>query len=127
MPEHQAIAKQLCGENAQDAGIHLVYNVPIEPYKADPEKRAPESVDIVTAAFASLELSRRRDTKLEWRQTNFLSEIELWIRKTEAVPYAKAVAQTGVVTTSDETVVASGSSASPDTKRPSYTAFPIFA
>lgn len=81
---HRSVAEDLLGEGEHDAGIHLVYNVPTEPYDADPAKTAQERVDVVTAAFASLELAKRRDTKLEARQTNFISELELWIRKTGA-------------------------------------------
>jgi predicted acylesterase/phospholipase RssA len=79
--ENEAVAAQLFGEGEHDAGIHLVYNVPTEPYDADPAKAAPDEVDVVTAASVSLELGKRRDTKLEARQTNFISELELRIRK----------------------------------------------
>ncbi|MGH9666686.1 MAG: hypothetical protein ACRD9L_19860, partial [Bryobacteraceae bacterium] len=80
--EHETVAAQLFGEGEQDAGIHLVYNVPTEPYDVDPAKVPPDEVDVVTAASASQELAKRRDTKLEARQTNFISELELQIRKT---------------------------------------------
>jgi len=124
LKSHPAVANELCGKSAADTAIHLVYNVPIKAYDQDPKEPAPERVDIVTAAFASLELSRRRDTKLEWRQTNFLSEMELWVRTMERLqsqPAANAAAAASM-STSSSTVTSTGAS-----QRPSYTAFPIFA
>ena len=128
LEEHQPVANELCGDNPLDAGIHLIYNVPIEPYDQDPKEPPPESVDIVTAASASLELSRRRDTKLEWRQTTFLSEMEMWIRRMEERQQPVAVAAAAAATTG--TAPSSQSSAErPDqaSAKRSYTAFPIFA
>ena len=128
MKEHERVAQELCGDKPHDAGIHLVYDVPIEPYRMAEKQTPPESMDIVTAAFASLELSRRRDTKLEWRQTNFLSEIEMWIHNMEAAPLVQAAMQAGSdVPGVQRSAGASGTSTSSTTSAPSYTAFPIFA
>jgi predicted acylesterase/phospholipase RssA len=120
---HQAVAEELGGDDPQDAGIHLVYNVPTQPYKQDAQKAAAERLDIVSAAFASLELARRRDTKMECRQTNFLSELELWVRRAEAAPPLQAVAAAAPGGSSAHTTVTSTST----TKTHPYTAFPIFA
>ena len=67
--------------------LHIVYGVPLH---ALPEKEAKlrETINIVENGFASLALERRRDTELESRQTEFMSEFETHIRRreTEAAP-----------------------------------------
>ncbi len=121
---HRQVAHDLCGDGIQDAGIHLIYNVPIQPYTPDETKPASERLDIVSAAFASLELARRRDTKMECRQTNFLSELELWVRKAEGAPPLKVAATGAPGSYKSQSTVSSSSSTA---KTRPYTAFPIFA
>jgi predicted acylesterase/phospholipase RssA len=124
LQKHPAVANELCGDDPADAGIQLVYNVPIDAYDQDPDKTAPERVDIVAAAFASLELSRRRDTKMEFRQTNFLSAIELWVRTMEKRhPQIAASVAAGASSSASSSVISSTG----ESQGRSYTAFPIFA
>ena len=69
---HSCEAKKL--ERASGPSIFVVYNVPIEPYDPRPDEK-DRPVDIVDAAFASIELARRRDTRQEVRQTNFIADL----------------------------------------------------
>ena len=72
---HPGIAPVLCGKTPEDPSVHLVYNVPVQP-AANGASEPQERVDIVTAAFNSLELAQRRDSRMEFRQTNFISKLE---------------------------------------------------
>jgi len=67
LDENVDLARRL--EHGTAPTIHVVYNVPIDAYNPKPgEGESP--IDIVEAAFASMELARRRDTRQEVRQTN---------------------------------------------------------
>ena len=59
--------------------LMVVYSVPIAPL---PENEAPprESINVVENGFISFALERRRDTEMESRQTEFLSQLEAEIR-----------------------------------------------
>lgn len=118
---HDSVAGELCGEDSSDIGVHLVYNVPTEAYQQEPGKQAPESLDIVTAALASMELSRRRDTKLECRQTNFISQMELWVRTMEKRQPQQAAGAAAGASSHESTA-----SSTVEPRERSYSAFPIF-
>ena len=62
--------------------IHVVYNVPIEPYDPKPDE-ADEKPDIIEAALASLELAQRRDTRQEVYQRNLSSELQRCLHAAE--------------------------------------------
>ena len=85
-----AIVKTLCEGNASDPRIHVVYNVPVQPYTPEGDAAEPERMNIVEVAFVSGELARRRDTRQEARQTNFTSQLESYVRegggRTKALP-----------------------------------------
>jgi predicted acylesterase/phospholipase RssA len=126
---HPEVANELCGEGLSDIGIHLVYNVPTEPYQQEPGEEPPERVNIVTAALTSLELSRRRDSKLECRQTNFVSEMELWVRTMENLQPQRAAgvaASASMSSTSSTTPVSSIEAPAEEAAASSSRAFPIF-
>lgn len=124
LDDHPSVANELCGIHSSDFGIHLVYNVPTEAYEPEGGKKPPERVDIVAAALASMELSRRRDTKLECRQTNFISEIELWARTMEKAQ-PRFAARAGA--DESESSAPANQTTTGDAAVRSYTAFPIFA
>ena len=75
MRDEGAAAQLFASQSADDARIHVIYNVPIEPYDANNGQPAPDRIDLVEAALVGWLMRARRDTKLEVRQTNFLSEI----------------------------------------------------
>jgi len=77
--DHPEVGDRLSGTHPDDRRVHVVYNVPIEPYK--PGGGRPDRINIVQSAFISRELERRRDTRQEFRQTNFMSELELYVRQ----------------------------------------------
>ena len=120
---HPTVANELSGESPSEIGIHLVYNVPTEPYQQERGEEPPERVNIVTAALTSLELSRRRDSKLECRQTNFVSEMELWVRTMEKVQPQRAA---GVAASASMSSVSSLETSTEETAASAFPAFPIF-
>ena len=67
-----------------------MYNVPVQPYTPEGDAAEPERMNIVEVAFVSGELARRRDTRQEARQTNFISQLESYVREgrggTKALP-----------------------------------------
>ncbi|MDP8990855.1 MAG: hypothetical protein M3N41_12350, partial [Acidobacteriota bacterium] len=72
--DNKALAEKLFGENIDDASVHLVYSVPIrEESVADASRK--ERIDLVESAKIGLDLARRRDSRMEFRQTNFISEL----------------------------------------------------
>lgn len=126
---HREVANELSGQSPSEIGIHLVYNVPTEPYQQEPGEEPPERVNIVTAALTSLELSRRRDSKLECRQTNFVSEMELWVRTMEKLQPQRAAGVAASASTSSISPTSPISSAEASTEEASASssrAFPIF-
>jgi predicted acylesterase/phospholipase RssA len=78
MPGRGSIAKAL-SSNPTDPRVHVVYTVPLGEQKGD-LKTGPLGVNIVDVLTTSLRLNRRRDTKLEVQQTNFMSELEFELR-----------------------------------------------
>jgi predicted acylesterase/phospholipase RssA len=74
--KHRQIARALCSESPGNARVHVVYNVPIEPLESP---RASEQVDVVDSALLSLSLASRRDTRMEVRQTNVMSRLQVEI------------------------------------------------
>ena len=63
--------------------VYVINSVPTEPYDPDRATKQSEHVDIVEAVFTILELEKRRDTRQEVRQTNFISELETYRRLLE--------------------------------------------
>jgi predicted acylesterase/phospholipase RssA len=80
--ERRKIAECLCGDQTRDRRVHIVHNVPIQAYRPETNGRRGERINIVKAVFISRELERRRDTRQEARQTNFMSALELLLRNT---------------------------------------------
>jgi len=78
--DRQKLGQRLCGAHINDKRVHVVYNVPIEPYPEKAQERE-ERINIVKSAFISRELERRRDTRQEARQTNFISQMELYVQQ----------------------------------------------
>ncbi|MBI1790726.1 MAG: patatin-like phospholipase family protein [Acidobacteria bacterium] len=76
---HPEIAAELCAQYVGDAAMHLVYDVPIDPFEP-PDEGSRERINIVDAAFAGLQLARRRDIKLWYRQAKFIGQLEFHIR-----------------------------------------------
>jgi predicted acylesterase/phospholipase RssA len=70
------LAQPLFGTAIDDASVHLVYGVPIRPDAASDAGRR-ERIDLVESANIGLDLARRRDSRMELRQTNFISELAL--------------------------------------------------
>ncbi len=68
-------------------GLNIVYGVPLHPLSEE-EAKPRETINVVENGFASLALERRRDTELESRQTEFMSEFEIHIRQRETKPPA---------------------------------------
>lgn len=75
----QSVAKEL--ESEKLPKLHVVYPVPVDQPGSLTEAPPPKSTDIVEAALASLELQKKRDTRQEVRQTNFISGLEKVRRK----------------------------------------------
>lgn len=80
-PDQETLAHELCvgrdgGALRQEARVHVVYNVPIEPRESTGDE---ENLDILESASLSLRLASRRDTRMEVRQTNFFSKLQLEI------------------------------------------------
>lgn len=76
---NRAVAQAL--ERADQPSLHVIYNVPIDRPGSIADAPPPKSIDIVESALASLELEKRRDTRQEVRQTNFISGLEKFRRK----------------------------------------------
>ena len=73
-PGNQAVARAL--EREHGSSLHVIYNVPVERPGTLSDAPSTEAIDIVESALASLELEKRRDTRQEVRQTNYLSALE---------------------------------------------------
>ena len=73
------IAKDLESRKVEDARIHVVYNVPIEPFTTDNQSDGP--IDIIDSAKVGLVTRAQRDTGLEVEQTNFRSRLAANIQK----------------------------------------------
>ena len=71
---HHNVAASLESE-ANDPRIHVIYNVPIEPFDAYEGKAPPDRIDLIEAAEVGILMRARRDTQVEVKQTNFLSRI----------------------------------------------------
>ena len=69
-------------EGRPGRGLNIVYGVPLRALSESEAKRN-ETINVVENGFASLALERRRDTELESRQTEFMSEFETHIRRRE--------------------------------------------
>ena len=65
----------------------MIYSVPLPSAQAN-QSIAEESTDIVSVGMASMKLAKRRDTRLEVMQTNFMSRVEKEIRDRQ--PFAAA-------------------------------------
>lgn len=76
--KHRELAKKLCSDSSRDPRVHVVYNVPIEPRE---NSRETERLDIVDSTLLSLTLASRRDTRMEVRQTNVMSRIQIEIAR----------------------------------------------
>lgn len=76
MKEKPEAAELFASKSKQDARIHVIYNVPIEPYDANAGKPGRDRIDLIEAAEVGIMMRARRDTKMEVHQTNFLSEIQ---------------------------------------------------
>ena len=76
LPQQNELAQKLFGKDIDDASIHLVYSVPIQPDAVQSASRK-ERIDLVESAKIGLDLARRRDSRMELRQTNFISELAL--------------------------------------------------
>lgn len=75
LQENASIGTALESDSIADAHIHVIYNVPIEPFDAFNGKEPPDRVDVVDAAQVGLLMRARRDTSTEVLQTNYLSKI----------------------------------------------------
>ena len=73
--ENRGVAHSLESASKQDARIHVIYGVPVEPFDANDGKPGPDRIDLVEAANVGMLMRVRRDTSIEVRQTNVLSEI----------------------------------------------------
>jgi predicted acylesterase/phospholipase RssA len=71
-------AKQ--GVQQKGAALQVVYSVPLRGLSREEEIRR-EEIDIVESATMGLRLQRRRDTEMESRQTEFMSELNLEARR----------------------------------------------
>ena len=78
MRRHRAIAHAL-SSSPKDPRVHVVFTVPLGKQQGN-LKSGPLGINIVDVLITSLRLNRRRDTKLEIQQTNFMSELEFELR-----------------------------------------------
>ena len=69
-------------EGRPGRSLNIVYGVPLRAL-SEAEAKRNETINVVENGFASLALERRRDTELESRQTEFMSEFETHIRRRE--------------------------------------------
>ena len=89
-PANEAAVRELESENR--SRLHVVYPVPVDRPDSLTDARGRESIDIVEAVQASLELQKKRDTRQEVRQTNFLSGLEKIRRKAAGNGKSRCVA-----------------------------------
>ena len=75
LQDHPDIAATLRSTSPADARIHVIYNVPMEPFDAYEGKAKPDRIDLLEAADVGILMRARRDTSIEVDQTNFLSGI----------------------------------------------------
>jgi predicted acylesterase/phospholipase RssA len=73
--DKRTVAESLTSRSIEDPRIHVIYNVPIEPFDAYEGKEPPDRIDLVEAAQVGLLMRTRRDTSTEVLQTNYLSNI----------------------------------------------------
>ncbi|HLI75386.1 MAG TPA: patatin-like phospholipase family protein, partial [Acidobacteriaceae bacterium] len=66
--------------------LHVVYGVPISTTDNVASAPAIDCPDIVTSAQQALELEKRRDTRQEFRQTNYMTRLEQVRRKATGTP-----------------------------------------
>jgi predicted acylesterase/phospholipase RssA len=78
--DHPNVAEKLSGKEPKDCKVHLVYSLPIGHHPGERPTQA-ERMNVVEVARVSRELAKRRDTRQDARQTNFMSKLELYIRK----------------------------------------------
>lgn len=93
--EQRSVAEALESGSPEDARIHVIYNVPIEPFDAYDGKEPPDRIDLVEAAQVGMLMRARRDTSTEVLQTNFLSSIncaEKSVRNSAAPRHVKDLA-----------------------------------
>lgn len=89
--EVAALASQLVDTNARPR-LHIVYGVPVEPRS----RQHKTELNIVEVVAASLSLSRRRDTRMEVRQTQEISAIQLEVLKAASGTSAETTYPFGV-------------------------------
>ena len=82
--DQKSVRDILHGSHRGDAAVHLVYGVPIRP-SDQPDRR--EHVDLVDEANIGIDLARRRDSRMEFRQTNFISEMALRVQNAGGEPH----------------------------------------
>ncbi len=73
-PNRESIARQL-SSSRKDTRVHVIFSVPLDS-RSSSLKPGPLGINIVDVLSTSLRLNRRRDTRLEIQQTNFMSELE---------------------------------------------------
>jgi predicted acylesterase/phospholipase RssA len=86
-PGRRSIANAI-SSSPDDPRVHVVFTVPLGEQKGG-LKTGPLGADIVDVLITSLRLNRRRDTKLEVLQTNFMSELEYELRSLGGKPSGK--------------------------------------
>ena len=74
LPPNRPVARKLESQPGEAPKLHVVYSVPTGAEVSDAPPR--EMIDIVDSASISLTLEKRRDTRQEVRQTNFLARLE---------------------------------------------------
>lgn len=74
------LGERLSGKTPADCRLHVVYSLPITPLEGEAAVRA-DLLDVVDVTRISFDLAQRRDTKLEVRQTYFVSRLEHEIRR----------------------------------------------
>ncbi len=80
--DEREVRRLFTGQGQPGRSLNIVYGVPLQALPESEAKRR-ETINIVENGFASLALERRRDTELESRQTEFMSEFETHIRRRE--------------------------------------------
>lgn len=75
----QPLAERLSG-TPDDPSLHVVYGVPIHAR----ERHFQDQANIVQVALTSMDLSRRRDTRMEVRQTQEISRMQLMLERVRA-------------------------------------------
>lgn len=98
--KNKAVAQQLCEGALERKSVHVVFGVPLKPRQEKPTGGKPGNhngdsgfseitgtpeaplkapANVVDVGLLSLQLAKRRDTRLEVRQTNFIGELEATI------------------------------------------------